>query len=303
MKNLILFGAGASYGSDQDKSAVPALASNLHQVLVNKYNDLKNDTVATLAPVFEKDFEQGILELYKKAPHFLSVYQRCMAHYFFQYGSSIPIKKNNLYFRLANHIKSRANNIALASLNYERMLEISFLVAGINLFCNKSQIQNSLELCLPHGCCNIFCDSIRASSSGISFSAMNISTSGQVSSLSDPDKFENRIRNDAFPPVMSYFEPSKMTTSGANFITSQRARLQELILKAEKILIIGIRVRKHDTHIWSPLQASSAQIIYCSGPESVEEFKIWQENGSRKNDIIRKGYFDQEFEYLLSQME
>ena len=282
------------------KSIVPPLATKLYDVLVNKYPDLQNDNIKSLQKVFQEDFEKGILSLNEKYPHFLSVFQRCMAHYFFQFGSTITIKKDNLYYKLACELKSRSNKFSLVTLNYERIVELCFADAGINLYCNQQIQEDQLEICFPHGCCHLFCEGIKASSNGVLFSGMNISTNGSVIALKKLKDFENRIRNDAMPPVMSYFEPSKITTSGANFITSQRERFKNLVSVAKKIIIIGIKIRPSDEHIWNPLSESDAKLFYCSGVNEKESFEKWTSAHSRKNDQFLDGYFDASFNSIIN---
>ena len=287
---LVLLGAGASYGSHTDKSILPPLATTLYDVLVYKYKELQNDNIKSLQKVFQEDFEKGLLSLNEKYPHFLSVFQRCMAHYFFQFGSTIPIKKDNLYYKLACELKNKSNKFSLVTLNYERIVELCFSAAGINLYCNQQIKEEQVEICFPHGCCHLFCEGIKASSNGVSFSGMNISTNSSVIALNKSEDFENRIRSDAMPPVMSYFEPSKMTTSGTNFITSQRERFKNLVSEAKKIIIIGIKIRLSDKHIWNPLSKSKAKLFYCSGSNEKENFENWTSAHSRKNDQFLDGY-------------
>jgi hypothetical protein len=159
-----------------------------------------------------------------------------------------------------------------------------------------------IEICMPHGCCNLFCDSVRGTAGGVSMTGMNVSTSGQVVCVDHPDAFWHRIRNDAFPPVMSYFEPSKFTTSGANFIQMQRQRLAELIAGAKSIAVVGIQVREQDAHIWDALGSTNAAIYYCSGNRGAEAFKEWKTRvrASRNDDSISAGYWDTDFDAICT---
>lgn len=140
--NLFIFGAGASYGSDTNKSFVPPLAADLFNNLARQYSDISGNSIAmSLASEFSKDFEQGLLKLYGKQPQFWSILQRCMAHFFFQYnGINIQIRDSNLYYRLAQEIKKSDKHISVATLNYERLLEITFSHVGIPLVCGNSTI-------------------------------------------------------------------------------------------------------------------------------------------------------------------
>ncbi len=300
--NLFIFGAGASYGSDENKSLLPPLAKDLFAHLSNKYWDIANNKKAMLLKsLFEEDFEKGFLGLGKADPTFLSKFQRLMADFFFQYGNSIPITQNNLYFKLAKEVKERSSNIALATLNYERLLEISFrqfMPITINETMKKSE---QIELCYPHGCCNLVVKGISATN-GVLFTK-GVVFNGSVEIIENSGIHRNYIVNEAIPPVMCYFEPSKFTASGANFIQAQRNKLDQLITEAKKIAIIGIKVREHDAHIWEPLMATNATIIYCGGREAAREYNIWRKGKTERNrDIVLSGYWNDEFDTINREM-
>ena len=128
-----------------------------------------------------------------------------------------------------------------------------------------------------------------------------VRTKGRVICLSDPAEFKARIENDAFPPVMSYFEPQKRTTSCENFINSQRERLAALVSNASAIGLIGIRVRPDDGHIWDPLSEAKGRLVYCSGTRAAVEFEKWAgEVRSQANDMVLGGYFADSFDELCS---
>jgi len=129
-----------------------------------------------------------------------------MAAFFFNF---VP-GSTNLYINLAERIKHNKWKGSLATLNYERLLEISLVSSGIRpVVGRKAELDNEIELCLPHGCCHLFCDSVKGTAKGISFSGPNVTTSGLVKAIINPNEFSSRIANDAFPPVMSYFDHAK----------------------------------------------------------------------------------------------
>ena len=185
-------------------------------------------------------------------------------------------------------------------------MEISLSVAGVQPCVGSVPASNNknIELCLPHGCCHFFCESVFGSARGVSFSGMNVSTNGPIKVISNPQEFQQRIQNDAFPPAMSYFEPQKRTTSGNNFILAQRNRFAELVKSAEKIILVGIRVREHDGHVWEPLKKTKAQLIYISGAPARQEFESWGSVARPNNaDIAMDGYFADSFNMILDQVE
>lgn len=140
-------------------------------------------------------------------------------------------------------------------------------------------------------------------SGGVFFDPRGVTTNGNVIAINDYNEFQKRIREEAFPPVMSYFEPSKQTTSGNNFITSQRDRFNQLISESKKIAVIGIRIRDHDEHIWESLKNTSANIIYCSGKEDAARYEAWRGNKpNRSKDQIIPSFWDTAFSTINSEM-
>jgi hypothetical protein len=245
--NMIFFGAGASKGSDNTE--VPPLGPNLFDELVTFNRNGWGQIPSEFSEYFTNDFEEGMEVLSESHPDWMSKLQRAMAAYFFNFYP----QSSSLYRKLARRIKKSNWTGVLASINYERLLELSLIEEGLQPFIGcPSENVNKIELCLPHGCCHLFCESVKADSSAVSFNARCITTRGSVVAISSLSEFQRRIDTDAFPPVMSYFEPEKTTTSGVNFIERQRSRFSETTSNAVIIIIIGVKVRPNENHIWGP---------------------------------------------------
>ncbi|MFH4963671.1 hypothetical protein V8G69_01590 [Gaetbulibacter sp. M235] len=297
MKNIILFGAGASFGSDT--SDVPPLTPLLFEKLANfnphGWGALPNEYRTS----FKEDFEQGMIKVANERPHDLPILQRAMAAFFFDFQP----KNTNLYYRFAQELKKSPKKVSLATLNYERLLEISFNAAGHNLMIGIPN-PNEIELILPHGCCHLFCESVRGMAGAVSFAGMNVQVNGEIKIISNPQDFNQRINNDAFPPVMSYFEPSKRATAGQNFLEEQRARYNELIQKAETITVIGVKIREHDTHIWDPIKNSNAKFVYCSGSIELDDYNEWTlRNRGAKDNVFIDGFWSNNFNEVINELE
>lgn len=300
MPDLILMGAGASYGSENDTTLVPPLTAGLFDALLKFEPELWNHVTKEVAARYRLDFEQGVLAQYAQSRTLLSHLQRSMAGFFFRYGPSSA----SLYLELANRIKKAGWAGSVATLNYERLLPIAMNRAGLNIVCGSKPAPNSTEICFPHGCCNLFCESVRGAAGMITIDPFSVSTNGPIAALDEPRAFWHRLRTDGFPPVMSYFEPAKMTTSGANFIQQQRGRLQELIAGADHIAIIGVAVREQDNHIWDSLAATRARIYYCSGAASQPNYLDWQKRKRpNSSDIVSDKYWKADFEVVCSHMK
>lgn len=292
MPTVFLFGAGASYGSDNlDR---PPLGADLFCALA-AFNPPGWGTITgDLAAAFQRDFEAAFATV---QPHVYGPLLRVMGGYFLQFTP----RPTNLYLQLAQRIRTAgAWSTALCSLNYERLLELSLSTTGIRPAVGGPSNQASqVELCLPHGCCHLFCDSVRAVSGMVSFAGAQVQTNGPITVVSDPAQHRARIEQDAMPPVMSYFEPSKRTTSGASFIEAQRVRLGDLTRGASTLIIVGVKVRDHDHHIWDPIAATDARVIYCGGPTAAGEYEEWaRRRRPRRADVVLHGYFRGEFAAL-----
>lgn len=154
MGNLMLFGAGASFGSDDDRY-VPPLGEGLFDALC-KFSPRGWGTVPQqFAELFRVDFERGMREFTQAhGGGNTDVLQRAMAGYFFQFRP----RAQSLYRTLARRAKQADWDGAFATLNYERLLEVGLRSAGLDVVVGDApRAKQETELCLPHGSCHLFC--------------------------------------------------------------------------------------------------------------------------------------------------
>ena len=145
MSKLILFGAGASYGSKNIN--VPPLGDDLFKALQSFNPDGWGQLPSSIANEFQGDFENGMVNLSKTHSHAMPVLQRAMAEFFFNFQPT----ENNLYHTLAKRIKASNWLGAIATLNYERLLEISLTHEGLKVLVgSEANTNGQIELCLPH---------------------------------------------------------------------------------------------------------------------------------------------------------
>lgn len=295
MDTVLLLGAGASHGSDT--LDVPPLGNELFDALCRFNPDGWGAITGELAQHFRTDFENAMQSVSQQS---LAPLQRAMAAYFFAFYPN----QSNLYVALANRIAARKWAGAICTLNYERLLELSLMHADVQPFIvSPPAVRHAIELCLPHGCCHLFCDSARGQSGAVVFSGYDVRTDGTMSVVADPHRHGARITQGAFPPVMSYFEPQKRTTAEHSFIEGQRNRWSALASSAKTIVVIGVQVRPHDDHIWNPIAASPARVVYCSGPSAADGYADWAKTHRvTQNDRVLKGYFKEEFDPLCCEL-
>ena len=327
---IILFGAGASYGSDE--RGTPPLGSALFNKLAAFGDGAWGLVSGSEADAFRTDFEQG-MRTYAEShatDGTVDLLQRAMAAYFFTFQP----RATSLYVKFARWILQTGLNGAVVSLNYERMLELSLRGVGLNVITGEPS-SNSIELCLPHGCCHLFCNIRTDHGSGIRPSVNLVSQgpvilksgkrpdgtdvtitlrtqqggpiffgpdvrldSEETRIIDEPDQHAKELRESAVPPVMCYFQPDKKTRSGVSFIENQRQRFVDLVRLASSVAIVGVKVRAHDRHLWDPLARTSARLVYCAGEAGASEFEAWAKTHGRSGDLAIPAFWDHGFDEI-----
>ena len=121
-KYLLVFGAGASFGSDVGDTS--PLTKHLFEKLASFNPGDWGNLSSTWKKLFRRDFENGMKTLSERKPHTLPPLQRAMAAFFFNF---VP-KQSNFYTKLAKRVKNQNWNGAIATFNYERLLELSYSI-------------------------------------------------------------------------------------------------------------------------------------------------------------------------------
>lgn len=294
--NLVIFGAGASYGAGPAEPVVPPLTPGLMSALAEAAPSTWGELPEKLQAAFRDDFEAGMTCLAVSRPDLFGPLQRAMAQFFFGFKPGAA----SLYRELARRISKTEWHGALVSLNYERLLQLSLKVEGVRpIVAAAGEPGATVEVCLPHGCCHLFCEGVEAAGTGVEFAGGEVVTGGTIKIVDDEEEFTRRIEGSSLPPVMSYFDPAKDTTSCVNFILEQRARYGAFVSSADRIAIVGVAVRPHDHHLWDPLADSPGDLVFCAGKDAAKAFQGWAaENRSSRTSQAYHTYFAESFNQL-----
>jgi hypothetical protein len=96
---------------------------------------------------------------------------------------------------------------------------------------------------------------------------------------------------------MCYFEPEKSVCTGRAFIEQQRSLFEQAVREAKTVILIGIQVRMRDEHIWNPLAATNAKLVYCS--PDIDAFAKWScAKRFGAQDVTLKGTFAERFDQV-----
>ena len=66
-------------------------------------------------------------------------------------------------------------------------------------------------------------------------------------------------------PVMSNYASNKSTPLSSGQVFQVRIGFSERVKHAAKIIVIGARPNDHDHHIWAPMRACTAEVLYVGG--------------------------------------
>lgn len=282
---VILFGAGASFGSEPT-AKVPPLGTKLFYELIQFAPDTWGSLSSNWSTKFHADFESA-MAFFIQSGGFGAPLQWDMAEYFF---TQFKATKSSVYAELIKALSNNIENYLFSTINYELLLFQARTIAGIS--------PDMFQVCLPHGNSCLCCEGVSATH-GVSFTG-GVSTGGNIRTFRNFEDFIAEKRKNIFPPVMSYYEPNKFTVSCSNFIKSERTRFQQAVLSAEKVAIVGVRVHPEDQHIWQPLAKTKSQILYLSGPSAANDFSSWSENKGRSGDLAIDNYFSEGLQELIS---
>ncbi len=298
-KNIIIFGAGASYGSDtnyiREKGLLPPLGKDLFLELVED-PALKNwyNLPESQRSYFQnKNFEEGMERLLNDEetnPRQLGRDQD-LSIYFSKFLS----RESNLYYKLAKKIATRSKKLnwdgGIITLNYDRLMEAALIKHGIfpdikgvtyyDIPIKTHLIKDRVEICYPHGACHLFfyTDAFK----GKDFVAFGpearfLGKEG-VNQFFVPEhvKMACEKEDGLAIPIICRYEPTKHPSVNNYFTDLQKKRCEELILEAKKIVIIGVHYNyENDHHVWEPLAKTTAKVTYFEPyEEQIEKIKEW----------------------------
>lgn len=305
---LILFGAGASFGSEPEGEPTPPLLSGLCQELAQIFPDTWGAITRNEKNRFNRNFEKEMLRFMEH----LSVYNRInnfpirlqwdLARFLFEFE---PTSKS-LYVNFADVIKSQEWSGTIVTLNYDRLLEIALRSAEIPISkFGVTEQPEGQEVLLPHGCSNLCVGGNNVVRDNV---ILGNPTRGividhpPVTVESKAELEEHFERAGDMQPVMAFIEPGKGSASSPSFFENTKTRFKECALAADQIIIIGVNCNDQDDHIWGPLAESNAEITYCSGKET-QPFDIWCHKNKKANAANLEKYWEEAFDEVCDILE
>lgn len=274
MKNIFLFGAGASYGSGQIIPEQPPCLPYLYSELKRCYPRTWGSLPKELSDKFNKDFEQGMAEMWDNYSTIIPQLMQETALYFVQFRPANF--KENMYFKLLQFLieKNKVSSTILFSLNYDVVLDLCAHALNLNIDPeSKTEDEETIKIIKLHGACNIIPIGIRVSRS-VKFTKGVLFGTGAKYLFDLNEVAEFCLGDNGLPPVMALIMKEK-PIQVSKFILNYYQKIWHDVLDEEnKIFIIGVNPNNEDKHIWNPLIATPGKIYYVGGDwERIEKWK------------------------------
>ncbi len=278
MKNIILFGAGASYGSPHIRPESPPLGGNLFEKLAKLYPE----TWAALPPDYIKEFgnfEKGMLKVMESGNHWIGPLMQTMTLFFTSFtpdGSGL-----DLYSQLITKLRATGviANTLFSTLNYECVLELAASQLGLSVNYNElPNPTNSVTVWKLHGSCNFIPNPQEISMRRGASYAWGVTVNVGLIPVSPSEAAKWVLGDNSLYPAMCMFTLNKPSQISPGVFAECQRKWAELAISAENVVLIGVKPHSPDKHIWEPLSATAAK-LYFVGSES--EFYSW--SPARKN--------------------
>ncbi|MBX0325577.1 hypothetical protein EGH21_21365 [Halomicroarcula sp. F13] len=272
VQNLILVGAGASYGAGDIVPNQPPLGGGLFAELESTFPNTWGALPEHIKNEFRTDFEEGMVALSEFNSKLHAPLYQAMGAYFAQFSiGSETTQYEILVDSLSDSLAD--GETVLSSLNYECLLEEAMSDFGHKINYFPDELGEAATVLKPHGSCNFLSQNLTAQGD-IQFSE-GVSFSGGVEAVSRKEVIQYHRGNNALYPAMALFRPDKYTQVGTSVIQSIQGKWKEAVQQSDKVGIIGVNPRPSDDHLWEPLSNTDAEIFYIGGEDS---FDRWTRN-------------------------
>lgn len=270
---VVLFGAGASFGSGEVSPKAPPLGKDLFEALVRLFPSTWGQIPESVKAEFLKDFEEGMGILIEKHGFAVAPLMQRMACFLSQFH--LTSSSNNLYIHFFDFLVSRGllKDTLVSTINYECLIEnaVNLNNLKVGYFANPESGNQIAPIWKLHGSCNFKVTGLEATRD-VSFSGVGVAFDGSIEPLNPSDVRRVYLGNTALYPAMCLYAKGKPITMSPSVIKKAQATWADEVQKAEIICVIGIHPNPTDAHIWSPITESDAQLYYV-GNESA--FKAW----------------------------
>jgi hypothetical protein len=273
MSIIVLFGAGASYGAGGVLPSVPPLGSSLYQELSSMFPATWGSLPSSLKVQFYTNFEDGMSTLWNSGSHAIPILMQKMAIFFARYRLSS--QRLDAYSKLLDSLTYSGKSMLFSSLNYDCLFEIAVLMAGrtVTYFNDAPTSDSDIIIWKLHGSCNFLPQGGNVTlTRGVSYGSGASFNTG-IQSV-NPNEVETYCTgNTALYPAMAVYARGKPVQIAPSVIQQIQQYWTDAIKSASTVICIGVHPHLQDKHIWEPLSATNAKLLFIGNEKA---FLDWQ---------------------------
>jgi hypothetical protein len=278
---VILFGAGASYGSGAVDPEPPPLGDRLFELLARTFPRSWGALPRADQARFHESFEIGMGALLATGSHAVPLMMQEFAVLFSRYQPG----PGNAYSVLIESLEKAGKlaDTSFASLNYECLLEWALMLRRRPVAYFGPQ-QGFVDVWKLHGSCNFLPGPglhVAPARTGITFSGSGVKFNSGIEAV-EPGTVADRLRQTGLYPAMAYYAQGKdIQISEPSILVVQRM-YADAVARVTSVAVIGVRPNVDDHHVWGPLSSTAARIIYVGSKDAYDDWR----KGHRGNRAI-----------------
>lgn len=306
---IIFFGAGASFGSDNSRlvkiGKLPPLGKDLYEHLVNSPEIEQWKLIPKEAiEIFKDNFELGLCHIMDNDEKYKMFYNLLIE--LGLYFSKFKPEKNNLYEKLTRRQYKAKRYITYITLNYDALLQHSIKNNGLfphtigvqqrDLIFNTNKVF-PVEVIYPHGACQFNWRCPKSWDGEFYNGTMELAGGGLTHFYHKDNIVRAYTKTKEYVrcmPLMCAYEPYKRPFGKNYFIDIQREYYAQAVKTAKQIILVGVNCNyENDTHIWSVLSQTDAEIIFIEpSTKAIEKIKKWNNNLQIINKTFKDAFED-----------
>jgi hypothetical protein len=299
MSAIVLFGAGASHGASGVFPSAPPLGNSLYQELASMFPTTWGAFPSSLQAQFHANFEDGMSALWDSGSHAIPILMQQMAIFFARYRLSS--KSVDAYSQLLDGLTKSGKPVRFSSLNYDCLFEVAVSMAGraVNYFDDAPASDSDIILWKLHGSCNFLPLGGVTATRGVSFSP-GVTFGTGIRPVNPKEVAAYCTGNTALYPVMAVYARGKPVQIAPAVIQRIQGFWTAAIKSAPVVVIIGVHFHPADNHIWGPLSATEAKLLFVGNKKA---FLNWQSKHRMKGDSIYLGdRFDSDIKAIVENL-
>lgn len=285
----LIFGAGASYGSEVKGIPTPPLGDYLFGE-IEKQNGAFSKLPEEMKQEFrDNGFEQGMLAIPNDS-YIINPLQNELAVYLSSFQSS----ENNAYVKLFKMLGRLVEEIDLITLNYDLLIEQSLAITGaksVHYGLHKGEV----SLLKVHGSSNFI-----PVMGGLQIGEMRAVNCGSFVStqrIQSLHTHEEILRwcmgsnKHTVSPIMCMYNKEKRAVINKDVVDSLKKDFSKAIDQSGAIFIVGVKYIPHDHHIWEGILSSKAEVVIVD-PKPDEKLISELAGNKIKTTILNKPFND-----------